>query len=218
MTKKNTPEDQNKRDFLQVSTYALGAVGAASFVWPLIDQMNPAADTLALASTEVDLEALEEGQSITVKWRGKPVFIRHRTKEEISSAKDQLLDGLRDPQTDDDRVQNDKYIVLVGVCTHLGCVPLGQKSGDVKGEYGGWFCPCHGSHYDHSGRIRKGPAPTNLEVPKYSFLSGEPGPGDIIILSGLKFSKYFNVISSFLLTIISLWPDNVLLFKISLQY
>ena len=154
-----------------MSTYALGAVGAASFVWPLIDQMNPAADTLALASTEVDLEGLEEGQSITVKWRGKPVFIRHRTKEEISSAKDQLLDGLRDPQTDDDRVQNDKYIVLVGVCTHLGCVPLGQKSGDVKGEYGGWFCPCHGSHYDHSGRIRKGPAPTNLEVPKYSFLS-----------------------------------------------
>ena len=154
-----------------MSTYALGAVGAASFVWPLIDQMNPAADTLALASTEVDLEALEEGQSITVKWRGKPVFIRHRTKEEISSAKDQLLDGLRDPQTDDERVQNDKYIVLVGVCTHLGCVPLGQKSGDVKGEYGGWFCPCHGSHYDHSGRIRKGPAPTNLEVPKYSFLS-----------------------------------------------
>ena len=154
-----------------MSTYALGAVGAASFVWPLIDQMNPAADTLALASTEVDLEGLEEGQSITVKWRGKPVFIRHRTKEEISSAKDQLLDGLRDPQTDDERVQNDKYIVLVGVCTHLGCVPLGQKSGDVKGEYGGWFCPCHGSHYDHSGRIRKGPAPTNLEVPKYSFLS-----------------------------------------------
>ena len=154
-----------------MSTYALGAVGAASFVWPLIDQMNPAADTLALASTEVDLEALEEGQSITVKWRGKPVFIRHRTKEEISSAKDQLLDGLRDPQTDDERVQNDKYIVLVGVCTHLGCVPLGQKSGDVKGEYGGWFCPCHGSHYDHSGSIRKGPAPTNLEVPKYSFLS-----------------------------------------------
>ena len=154
-----------------MSTYALGAVGAASFVWPLIDQMNPAADTLALASTEVDLEGLEEGQSITVKWRGKPVFIRHRTKEEISSAKDQLLDRLRDPQTDDERVQNDKYIVLVGVCTHLGCVPLGQKSGDVKGEYGGWFCPCHGSHYDHSGRIRKGPAPTNLEVPKYSFLS-----------------------------------------------
>ena len=110
-------------------------------------------------------------RAITVTWRGKPVFIRHRTKEEIASAKDQLLDGLRDPQTDDERVQNEKYIVLVGVCTHLGCVPLGQKSGDVKGEYGGWFCPCHGSHYDHSGRIRKGPAPTNLEIPQYSFLS-----------------------------------------------
>ena len=171
MTNKNTPDDKNKRDFLQVSTYALVAVGAASFVWPLINQMNPAADTLALASTEVDLEQLEEGQAITVTWRGKPVFIRHRTKEEIASAKDQLLDGLRDPQTDDERVQNEKYIVLVGVCTHLGCVPLGQKSGDVKGEYGGWFCPCHGSHYDHSGRIRKGPAPTNLEIPQYSFLS-----------------------------------------------
>ena len=119
----------------------------------------------------MDLSSLEEGQAITVTWRGKPVFIRHRTKEEIASAKDQLLDGLRDPQTDDERVQNEKYIVLVGVCTHLGCVPLGQKSGDVKGEYGGWFCPCHGSHYDHSGRIRKGPAPTNLEIPQYSFLS-----------------------------------------------
>ena len=99
------------------------------------------------------------------------MFIRHRTKKEIASAKDQLLDGLRDPQTDDERAKNEKYIVLVGVCTHLGCVPLGQKSGDVKGEYGGWFCPCHGSHYDLSGRIRKGPAPTNLEIPQYSFLS-----------------------------------------------
>ena len=166
-----TKKQTNRRDFLFTTSYTVGAVGLGATIWPLIDQMNPAADTLALASTEVDLEALEEGQSITVKWRGKPVFIRHRTKEEISSAKDQLLDGLRDPQTDDERVQNDKYIVLVGVCTHLGCVPLGQKSGDVKGEYGGWFCPCHGSHYDHSGRIRKGPAPTNLEVPKYSFLS-----------------------------------------------
>ena len=171
MTKKKTPKDVNKRDFLLVSTYALAGVGAASFVWPLIDQMNPAADTLALASTEVDLEPLEEGQSITVKWRGKPVFIRHRTKEEISAAKDQIVDELRDPQTDEERVQNEKYIVLVGVCTHLGCVPLGQKSGDVKGEFGGWFCPCHGSHYDHSGRIRKGPAPTNLAVPNYKFLS-----------------------------------------------
>ena len=137
-------ENKKRRDFLVISTYAFGAVGAGSFVWPLIDQMNPAADTLALASTEVDLEPLEEGQAITVKWRGKPVFIRHRTKEEIMSAKKENLDNLKDPQKDEDRVLNEKYIVLVGVCTHLGCVPLGQKTGDVKGEYGGWFCPCHG--------------------------------------------------------------------------
>ena len=164
-------KNDSKRDFLVVSTYALAGVGAASFVWPLIDQMNPAADTLALASTEIDLSSLEEGQSITVKWRGKPVFVRHRTPDEIKQAKEVLIDGMRDPQTDSDRVTNEKYIVLVGVCTHLGCVPLGQKTGDIKGQYGGWFCPCHGSHYDHSGRIRKGPAPTNLEVPSYKFLS-----------------------------------------------
>lgn len=133
--------------------------------------MNPAADTLALASTEIDLSSLEEGQSITVKWRGKPVFVRYRTKEEIKQANEVSLDEMRDPQLDTDRVTNEKYIVLVGVCTHLGCVPLGQKTGDVKGQYGGWFCPCHGSHYDNSGRIRKGPAPTNLAVPSYKFLS-----------------------------------------------
>ena len=164
-------EGEGKRDFLIISTYALAGVGAASFVWPLIDQMNPAADTLALASTEIDLSSLEEGQSITVKWRGKPVFVRHRTVDEIKQAKEVSLEGMRDPQTDEERVKNEKYIVLVGVCTHLGCVPLGQKTGDIKGQYGGWFCPCHGSHYDHSGRIRKGPAPINLEVPDYQFLS-----------------------------------------------
>tara|TARA_B110000438_G_scaffold277910_1_gene300949 strand:- start:525 stop:1070 length:546 start_codon:yes stop_codon:yes gene_type:complete len=164
-------EDEGKRDFLIVSTYALAGVGTAAFVWPLIDQMNPAADTLALASTEIDLSSLEEGQSITVKWRGKPVFVRYRTKEEIKQANEVSLDEMRDPQLDTDRVTNEKYIVLVGVCTHLGCVPLGQKTGDVKGQYGGWFCPCHGSHYDNSGRIRKGPAPTNLAVPSYKFLS-----------------------------------------------
>ena len=174
MSKKSNPineKDDSKRDFLVVSTYALAGVGAASFVWPLIDQMNPAADTLALASTEIDLSSLEEGQSITVKWRGKPVFVRHRTPDEIKQAKEVLIDDMRDPQTDADRVANEKYIVFVGVCTHLGCVPLGQKTGDIKGQYGGWFCPCHGSHYDHSGMIRKGPAPTNLEVPSYKFLS-----------------------------------------------
>ena len=168
---KNEINKKDRRDFLLVSTYAMGAVGAGSFVWPLIDQMNPAADTLALASTEVDLEPLEEGQAITVKWRGKPVFIRHRTQKEIEASKKEKIENLRHPEKDEDRVINEKYIVLVGVCTHLGCVPLGQKTGDVKGEYGGWFCPCHGSHYDHSGRIRKGPAPVNLEVPNYKFLS-----------------------------------------------
>ena len=172
-TKSNlkSEQDEDKRDFLIVSTYALAGVGAAAFVWPLIDQMNPAADTLALASTEIDLSSLEEGQAITVKWRGKPVFVRHRTADEIKQAQEVSLEGMRDPQTDSERVTKEKYIVLVGVCTHLGCVPLGQKSGDVKGQYGGWFCPCHGSHYDHSGRIRKGPAPSNLEVPSYKFLS-----------------------------------------------
>jgi len=172
-TKSNSKssKDESKRDFLIVSTYAMAGVGAASFVWPLIDQMNPAADTLALASTEIDLSSLEEGQAITVQWRGKPVFVRHRTAEEIKKAREVSLEEMRDPELDEERVSNEKYIVLVGVCTHLGCVPLGQKSGDVKGQYGGWFCPCHGSHYDHSGRIRKGPAPTNLEVPNYKFLS-----------------------------------------------
>ena len=168
---KNENNKKDRRDFLLVSTYAMGAVGAGSFVWPLIDQMNPAADTLALASTEVDLGPLEEGQAITVKWRGKPVFIRHRTQKEIEASKKEKIEDLRHPEKDEDRVINEKYIVLVVVCTHLGCVPLGQKTGDVKGEYGGWFCPCHGSHYDHSGRIRKGPAPVNLEVPNYKFLS-----------------------------------------------
>ena len=161
----------NRRDFIFTASYTVGAIGIGATIWPLIDQMNPAADTLALASTEVDLSSLEEGQAITVKWRGKPVFVRHRTPDEIKQAKEVSLDGMRDPETDEDRVANEKYIVLVGVCTHLGCVPLGQKSGDVKGQYGGWFCPCHGSHYDHSGRIRKGPAPVNLEVPNYKFLS-----------------------------------------------
>ena len=167
-TKSNSKnnKDEGKRDFLIVSTYAMAGIGAASFAWPLIDQMNPAADTLALASTEIDLSSLEEGQAITVKWRGKPVFVRHRTSEEIKNAKEALIDDMRDPEKDSDRVTNEKYIVLVGVCTHLGCVPLNDK-----GDYNGWFCPCHGSHYDISGRIRKGPAPTNMEVPKYEFVN-----------------------------------------------
>ena len=163
--------EPDRRDFIVVATYAMGAVGAAAVVWPLVDQMNPAADTLALASTEVDVSKIAEGQAITVTWRGKPVFIRHRTADEITRANAIDSAELRDPEEDETRVQKPELLVVLGVCTHLGCVPLGQKTGEVKGEYDGWFCPCHGSHYDTSGRIRKGPAPTNLEVPPYSFLS-----------------------------------------------
>lgn len=149
----------------------MAAVGAASIAWPLVDSMNPAADVLALSSTEVDLAPIAEGQSITVMWRGKPVFIRHRTKAEIEEARSVEMDKLPDPQADAERVQkgHEQWLVMLGVCTHLGCVPLGNKSGD----YDGWFCPCHGSHYDTSGRIRKGPAPTNLVVPEYAFLSDD---------------------------------------------
>jgi ubiquinol-cytochrome c reductase iron-sulfur subunit len=166
-------EGETRRDFLYLTAAAFGAVGAGSVAWPLIDQMNPAADTLALSSTEVDLSPIEEGQAITVMWRGKPVFIRHRTAKEIEEAKSVDVSTLRDPESDQERVKEgqEKWLVMVGICTHLGCVPLGQKDTDVKGEYDGWFCPCHGSHYDNSGRIRKGPAPTNLAVPEYTFTS-----------------------------------------------
>ena len=156
----------NRRDFIFTASYALGAVGVGAAVWPLIDQMNPDASVKALASTEVDISGVEKGQSITVLWRGKPVFIRRRTEEEIAKAKDVKLEDLPHPETDEDRAKNPEWLVMLGVCTHLGCVPLGDK-----GEYGGWFCPCHGSHYDTSGRIRKGPAPTNMEVPKYEFVN-----------------------------------------------
>jgi ubiquinol-cytochrome c reductase iron-sulfur subunit len=163
--------DTKRRDFLQLSTITIGAVGTAAFLWPFLKSMNPAEDTLALGTTEVDISAIQEGQSITVKWRGKPVFIRKRTKDEIAEAKEVNFTDLKDPEQDIDRVKKEEWLVLVGVCTHLGCVPLGQKFTDKKGEYNGWYCPCHGSHYDTSGRIRKGPAPKNLPVPPYSFLN-----------------------------------------------
>ena len=164
-------KNKKRRSFLQLSTISLGAIGTAGFIWPFLKSMNPAEDTLALGSTEVNIADIEEGQGITVKWRGKPVFIRRRTQEEISEAKAVKLEDLKDPAIDDDRVKKDEWLVLVGICTHLGCVPLGQKITDMKGEYNGWYCPCHGSHYDSSGRIRKGPAPTNLAVPPYSFIN-----------------------------------------------
>ena len=160
--KKDTSE---RRDFLFTACYALGAVGVGAAVWPLIDQMNPDASVKALATTEVDISNIELGKTITVLWRGKPVFIRRRTQEEISKAQNVNLEELKDPQKDEDRVKKSEWLIMTGVCTHLGCVPLGDK-----GDFGGWFCPCHGSHYDTSGRIRKGPAPTNLEIPKYEFI------------------------------------------------
>jgi ubiquinol-cytochrome c reductase iron-sulfur subunit len=160
-----------RRDFLYLTAGAMGAVGASSAVWPLIDSMNPAADTLALATTEVDIGKVAVGQSITVKWQGKPVFIRHRTPEEIAQAKKDDAADLRDPQIDADRATKPEWLILVGICTHLGCIPQGQKPSEPHGEYNGWFCPCHGSQYDTSGRIRKGPAPKNLPVPPYKFVT-----------------------------------------------
>jgi len=166
-------EEPTRRDFLFVTTGAFAAVGGAAAVWPLIDQMNPDATVKALASIEIDLSPIEEGQSVTFKWRGQPVFVRYRTASEIAEAKAVPLDDLKDPQPDNERVSegHEQWLVMVGLCTHLGCVPLGQKPGEERGDYHGWFCPCHGSHYDTAGRIRKGPAPKNLVLPPFEFLS-----------------------------------------------
>ena len=171
--RKISPETkkESRRDFLHLTAISIGGIGTAVFIWPFLKSMNPAEDTLALGSTEVDLSNINVGQAKTVKWRGKPVFIRRRTSEEILEANDVDLKSLRHPENDKNRVQKEEWLVLIGVCTHLGCVPLGQKMSDSKGEYNGWFCPCHGSHYDSSGRIRKGPAPENLAVPPYTFIN-----------------------------------------------
>jgi len=160
-----------RRDFLMLTAGAMAAVSGGAAVWPLVSSLSPAADTLALASIQVNIGAVAEGQAITVTWRGKPVFIRHRTAQEIADSKQVDVASLRDPQKDEDRVKKPEWLVLVGVCTHLGCVPQGQKVSESRGDFGGWFCPCHGSHYDISGRIRKGPAPKNLEVPTYEFIN-----------------------------------------------
>ena len=159
-------EKNNRRSFLFTASYTVGAVGIAATIWPFIDQMNPDNSVKALATTEVDISQVEPGKSITVLWRGKPVFIKRRTQEEIAEAKAVKLDELKHPEKDEDRAKNPEWLVMLGICTHLGCVPLADK-----GEYKGWFCPCHGSHYDTSGRIRKGPAPVNMEAVSYTHLT-----------------------------------------------
>jgi ubiquinol-cytochrome c reductase iron-sulfur subunit len=173
------PQDPGRRDFIYIAAATVGAVGVGLVAWPFIDQMNPDEAQLALATIEVDISTVEPGMSLTVQWRGKPVFIRHRTEEEIAAARAVPLSDLKDQTarnanlpadaiaTDENRAAegHEAFLIMVGVCTHLGCVPLGQA-----GDFGGWFCPCHGSHYDTAGRIRVGPAPFNLDVPVVTFL------------------------------------------------
>jgi ubiquinol-cytochrome c reductase iron-sulfur subunit len=167
--------DPARRDFITIAGLAFAATGAAVSLWPFVHQMNPDASTQALASTEIDLAPIKEGQAITAMWRGKPVFIRNRTAAEIKAARDVAPADLPDRANATDAARTKKgkenWLVLVGICTHLGCIPKGQSIADAKGDFGGWFCPCHGSHYDTAGRIRKGPAPKNLEVPPYDFVS-----------------------------------------------
>jgi ubiquinol-cytochrome c reductase iron-sulfur subunit len=157
-----------RRDFLFVAAGAVGAVGVAGAVWPLINQLNPDASVLALASIEFDVSSIAEGESVTIKWRGLPVFVRHRTPAEIDEAKAVPMGDLKDPETDEQRTKpgHEQWLIMLANCTHLGCIPVGES-----GEFGGWFCPCHGSQFDTAGRIRKGPAPTNLVIPPYDFVS-----------------------------------------------
>ncbi|MDG1436485.1 MAG: ubiquinol-cytochrome c reductase iron-sulfur subunit [Rickettsiaceae bacterium] len=164
----NKSNKTTRRDFVTLTATGMTAVGAACAAWPLVNSLNPSADVLALSSIDVDIANIEPGRTLTVKWRGKPVFITHRTEEEINEAKNTPMKDLKDPEEDSERVKSghEKWLVTIGICTHLGCVPLPNK-----GDYDGWFCPCHGSHYDSSGRVRKGPAPLNLAVPPYEFLS-----------------------------------------------
>lgn len=184
-------EEVTRRDFLYIATAAVGAVGTALVAWPFISQMNPDASVRALATVDVDLAPIAEGQEIVLKWRGNPVFVRHRTAKEIEAAKAVKMEDLKDPlarnanvadgeqATDTNRVvggeKGEAFLVMMAVCTHLGCVPIGNEGefavveGNVK--TGGWYCPCHGSNYDTAGRIRKGPAPENLAIPKYEYLS-----------------------------------------------
>jgi ubiquinol-cytochrome c reductase iron-sulfur subunit len=165
----NSSAEPTRRDFLYIATGAVAGVGAAAVLVPLIAQMNPDASTIAAgAPVEIDLAPIAEGQIVKVFWRGKPIFISNRTKKEIEEVRAVPLSSLPDPQTDQDRVKagHDQWLVVIGICTHLGCIPLAHQ-----GNYDGWFCPCHGSQYDTAGRIRQGPAPANLNLPPYAFLS-----------------------------------------------
>ncbi|MGF1608500.1 MAG: ubiquinol-cytochrome c reductase iron-sulfur subunit [Kiloniellales bacterium] len=163
-------EGETRRDFLYLAAGAMGTLGTVIALWPFVDSMNPSAEVEALASIEVDLSPIELGQRVTVIWQSKPVFIDHRTEQQIAAARDVDLGELPDPEPDEVRAPTPEWLVMVGICTHLGCIPKGQKSGDPIGDYGGWLCVCHGSQYDTSGRIRRGPAPTNLPIPPYEFL------------------------------------------------
>ncbi|MBV1916988.1 MAG: ubiquinol-cytochrome c reductase iron-sulfur subunit [Sphingomonadaceae bacterium] len=168
-----TGDGVRRRDFINIAAVSAAGVGGAATLIPLVSQMSPSADVLAASSTEVDISAIESGQAIKAMFRKQPVFIRNLTGAEMEEADAVDVDDLRDPQTLADRTKAGKenWLVTMGVCTHLGCVPLGAGEGENKGEYGGYFCPCHGSHYDTAARIRKGPAPINLEVPEFEFLS-----------------------------------------------
>jgi ubiquinol-cytochrome c reductase iron-sulfur subunit len=173
-TEVHDAKEPSRRDFIHILTGVTAVGGAAAVAWPFVAQMNPAADTLALSTIEVDLATLQPGQEIKVFYRGKPVFIRYRTEADIADARASDSAAMRDPEADDVRIRpsidgtkKPQYLVMEGVCTHLGCIPVGPAQGDYKG----WFCPCHGSHYDTSGRIRKGPAPKNLPVPPYIYAS-----------------------------------------------
>jgi ubiquinol-cytochrome c reductase iron-sulfur subunit len=173
MTESSEADGVRRRDFIHIAATSFAGMGAVAVVLPLVNQMNPSGDVLAMASIEVDVSAIETGQSIKTSWRKQPVFIRNLTAAEIAEANKVPVSSLRDPQTLAERTKAGKenWLITLGVCTHLGCVPLGAASGEVKGEFGGYFCPCHGSHYDTAARIRKGPAPLNLQVPEFDFLS-----------------------------------------------
>lgn len=160
-----------RREFLYLAAGAMGALGTAVVIWPLIDSMNPAADVRAVASTELDLDPIAVGQRVTIMWQGKPIFVSHRTQTEIDEARADDTANLRDPALDKDRAPHAHWLIVIGICTHLGCIPKGQSPGDPRGQWHGWFCPCHGSEYDTAGRIRKGPAPKNLYLPPYKYLS-----------------------------------------------